>query len=76
MSKGGQILITIDVSIIRPRVYVHCHNIHKRPPGFGKEGQNESRMLCEKIMPLILGEGQQPGVKQIFKSNTHFTYDK
>ena len=47
ISKGDQIMITSDVSIIRPRVYVCRHKIHKRPPGVGKEGTNEASMLCE-----------------------------
>ena len=47
ISKGDQIMITSDVSIIRPRVYVCRHNIHKRPQGVGKEGTNEASMLCE-----------------------------
>ena len=33
-------------------------------------------MLCENITPLIVGEDQQPGVKQIFKSKPRFAYDK
>ena len=74
-SKGGQILITSGVIIIRPRVYVHRHKVHKRPTGFGKKGPNEARMLHEKITLLIVGEEQQPGAKQIFKSNPYFTYD-
>ena len=68
-------MITSDVSKIKPQVYVHCHNIHKLPPGFGEEGINEARMLCENITLLIVGEEQQPGVNQIFKSNPHFTFD-
>ena len=75
ISKGSQILITIDVSRILSQFYVHCHKIHKRPPGFVTEGQNEARMLCENITLLIVGEEQQPGVNQIFKSKPHFTFD-
>ena len=55
ISKGGQIAITGAVSRIRPRVYVHCQNVHKRPSGFGKDVPNEARMLCENITPLIVG---------------------
>ena len=33
-------------------------------------------MLCEKITLPVVGEKQQPGVKQIFKMKPHFTYDK
>ena len=58
ISKGGQIVITSDVSRIRPLVYVHRHNFHKLPPGFGKEGLNKYRMLYEKITLLILVEEQ------------------
>ena len=32
-----------------------------------KEGPNEASMLCEKIKLIIVGEDQQPRVKQIFK---------
>ena len=32
-------------------------------------------MLFEKITPLIVGEEQKPGAKQIFISKPHFTYD-
>ena len=75
INKCVQILITSDVSKILTRVYVHCHNVHKRPPGFGKEGTNEARKLCENITPLIIGEYQKPGVKQAFQLNSQFTYD-
>ena len=63
ISKGGQIVITCDVSRILPQVYGHRHKIHKRPPGFGKERPNDARMLWEKIAPLIVGEYHQPVVK-------------
>ena len=49
-------MITRYVSIIRPRVYVNCHRIHKLPPRFGKEVPNEDRMFFEKITPLIVGD--------------------
>ena len=75
ISKGYHILITCDVSRIWPRVYIHCHKVHKWPRGFGKDGPNEARIVCENITPLIVGEEQQPGAKQIFKSNSRFTYD-
>ena len=32
-------------------------------------------ILCNNIMPLIVGEEEQPGLKHLFKSNPHFTYD-
>ena len=32
-------------------------------------------MLCEKITLKIVGEKQQPGVKQIYKQNPQFTND-
>ena len=76
ISKGGQIMITSDVGRIRPRFYIHCHKIHKRPPGFGKEETTEDMMLCEKIMPLIVGEEHETGVYLIFNLKPHFTYDK
>ena len=74
-SKGGQIFTTINVNRIRPQVYVHLHKIHKRPLGFGKEVPNEDRILCEKIMPLIVGQEQPPGLNRLCKSKPHFTYD-
>ena len=73
--KGVQIVNKSGVSRIQPGFYVHRHKIHKHPPGFGKEGPNEARMLCEKITPLLVGEEHQPGVKQRFKSKPYFTHD-
>ncbi|CAJ1944092.1 unnamed protein product [Cylindrotheca closterium] len=66
-TKGGQVTIVTDASRCCPRAYIHCHNLHHRPTGFGAQGLNEVRMIAAMISTMIsrdlqgapsLGSGQ------------------
>eukprot|EP00957_Ditylum_brightwellii_P080553 6127482-Ditylum_brightwellii.AAC.2 len=39
VTKGGQIILLSDVSRVRSCAYLHCHNLHKLPPGWTVKGQ-------------------------------------
>ena len=66
VSKGGQIVLVTDVDRIRPRAYLHRHNLHPMGNGFTAKGPNEVRMIVNKLEPMVRGKDVADGVKQIF----------
>jgi hypothetical protein len=67
ITRGGQIVVVSDVDRIRPRAYVHRHKL--QPKLFTIQGQNEVRLICERLEPLINGP------KPIFREMPHMTWD-
>ena len=49
ISKGGQIVLLVDVDRKRVRAYVHRHRLHDKPEGWGAMGEFEVKMLVDKL---------------------------
>eukprot|EP00957_Ditylum_brightwellii_P103981 7922571-Ditylum_brightwellii.AAC.1 len=64
-TKGGHIILISDVSRVKPHVYLHCHNLHKFPPGWTVKGQYEVWAVLEKLNPMI--EEEEGIQKKIFR---------
>jgi hypothetical protein len=75
ISKGGQTVIVSDLDWIRPRAYVHRHNLHVKPAGFTVMGQVEVKMIMDKLAPMVEGEPCLPGIKKIFPCKPFMTFD-
>ena len=72
VTKGGQIVLSSDVSRNRVRAYVHRHNFHPRPDGFTVQGNNEVRMIAEMLREKLCKEEGDGG---LFSELPHFTFD-
>ena len=75
VSKGGQTVIVSDVHRIRPRAYIHRHKLYTKPAGWTAMGPYEVRLIMEKITPMVQGEESVPGVKKIYPTKPHSTWD-
>jgi len=69
-SKGGQLTLLTDVDRVRVRAYIHRHKMH--PKYFGNEGENEIRIITDKILELVVDENKPRG---IFSEKPHMTWD-
>eukprot|EP00957_Ditylum_brightwellii_P046518 3530556-Ditylum_brightwellii.AAC.1 len=56
VSKGGQIILLSEISRVMPCAYLHCHKLHKLPPGWTVMGQYEVGVVLEWLKPMIQGE--------------------
>jgi hypothetical protein len=74
---GMQTVIVSDVHRNRPRAYTHRHKLWEKPAaeGWGKEGPCEVRRLIKMLELMVLGEPQNPSVRQIFSEKPHLTCD-
>ena len=75
ITKGGQTVIVSDIHRIRPRAYVHHHKLHEKEPGWTTEGPNEVKMIMAQILPMVVGQVEVPGTRQIFQEKPHSTWD-
>ena len=80
VSKGGQTVITCDVSRNYPRVYCHRHNYMEHPEGVTAKGQAEVIKLAKKVEEMVMTEGVNDqsnlsGKKKILKVKPCFTFD-
>ena len=76
VTKGGQTVIVLDRSWMRPRAYSHRHKLHTPPNGFtSAQGPCEARRIAEMIKPMVEKEPQVQGVKKLFQDYPHFTWD-
>ena len=71
LSKGGQTVIISDSHLVRIRSYMHRHNLHDRPVGWGAMRPIECRQMLEAIKPMVDGE---PGLtKKLYSQIPHST---
>ena len=75
ISKGGQIVLVLDASRNRPRMYTHRHKCHEMYDGWNKQGPSEVRQWMEIITPRIEGEPEVAGIRQTFKERPHTAWD-
>ena len=59
-----------DVDRVRVRAHIHRHKMH--PKCFGNEGENEMRIITDKILELVVDENEPRG---IFSEKPHMTWD-
>jgi len=71
VTRGGQIVIVLDVDRIRPRGYVHRHKLHQKE--FSLPGPNEVRMIWVQMQSLFQRNEYRP--RGIFREKPHFTCD-
>ncbi|KAL3936788.1 MAG: hypothetical protein SGARI_002405 [Bacillariaceae sp.] len=72
VTRGGQMVIIIDVDRIRPRVYMHRHKMN--PKWYGAPGANEVRVLIEKLEKLVFfALPHRP--RPILREPPHVTWD-
>jgi len=72
VSRGGQFVLVSDAYSFRPRVIIHRHKLHHRPPGFTMEGPNEVRMVADILEGMVQ---KVPGDGGIFRTYPHMTWD-
>ena len=53
-STGGQLILVTDVDQIRVRAYIHRHKLH--PKHFGNQGENEMKMITDKLLDMVRDE--------------------
>lgn len=70
ITRGGQIVVAVDVDRIRPRAYIHRHKLQPRP--IGTQGESEVRLIYEELLPLITGTTKR---RSIFTEKPHITWD-
>jgi hypothetical protein len=84
ITKGGQVTFVTDVDRVRPRAYVHRHNLHKK--NFTLQGQNEVAMIIDQLELLMINEDsilddlenadpQASAPKGLFTEKPHITWD-
>jgi len=69
-STGGQLALVTDVDRVRVRAYIHRHKLH--PKYFGNPGENEIRMITDKVLEMVADENNPRG---IFSDKPHMTWD-
>ena len=62
ITRGGQIMILLDVSCNYLQAYVHQHNLHQRPQSFSQQGPSKVCMLAEKIVPMVWSDVNPSGI--------------
>jgi hypothetical protein len=77
VTKGGQTVVVSDSYRLRPRAFSHRHKLHPACNGFHStaQGPQEARRIAEMIKPMCNPEPEVTGIKQIFPSYPHFTWD-
>ena len=77
VTKGGQTVVVSDSYRLRPCAYSHRHKLHPPCNGWnsGAQGPQEARRIAEMIKPMCDTEPEVAGIKQIFPSYPHFTWD-
>ena len=91
VTRGGQIVIIVDASRLRPCVYIHRHGCHEQPDDWKAKGPYEVKFHADEIMKLMWSEANvyttNEGIKKfqvavsqfspckIYSSFPHFTFD-
>jgi hypothetical protein len=77
VTKGGQTVLVSDSYRLRPRAYSHRHKLHPQCNGWNStaQGPQEARRIAEMIKPMCDVEPEAQGIKQMFPTHPHFTWD-
>jgi hypothetical protein len=83
VTKGGQVVLVMDVDRVRPRAYLHRHKLH--PKHFSCEGPNEVKLILDKLESMLISDTEDAenadpdGIikttRGIFSEKPHLTWD-